>query len=138
MNVNHEYFRNEVSWDGSADYEPFFVCVPHSSSLEAADGVVLRPMFGQDLMLSYVTFEPNAIAPKHQHPQEQMTFVLTGQLEFEVGNEKKIISAGDAVAIPRNVPHAAVALGDGCVCVDVFAPPREAFKELMKQKEFEK
>ena len=136
VSVNKDYFRDAVSWDGSSDYEPFFAHAPELDHLEAAEGVKLRPVFGKDLMISYVTFAPNAVAPVHQHPQEQISLVLSGSCEFQVGDKKQLISAGDAVAIPRNVPHSAVATGEGCVSVDVFAPPREAFKELMeKQKE---
>ncbi|QSO46885.1 cupin domain-containing protein [Alicyclobacillus mengziensis] len=133
MSINKEYFRESVSWDGTADYEPFFAHAPELDFLEAAEGVKLRPMFGKDLMISYVTFAPNSVAPAHQHPQEQMTLVLSGSCEFTVGNLKQVITAGDAVAIPGNVPHSAAALAEGCVCVDVFAPPREAFKELMQK-----
>jgi quercetin dioxygenase-like cupin family protein len=135
MSINRDYFNGEVSWDGTADYAPSFEHMPNLESLEAASGVVLRPLFGQQMMLSYVTFAPNSVAPVHQHPQEQMTVVLQGKLEFQVGNEKKVIQSGDAVTIPGNVPHGAVAFEEGCVCIDAFAPPREAFKELMKQQE---
>ncbi|MCL6454488.1 MAG: cupin domain-containing protein [Alicyclobacillus sp.] len=136
MGVNREYFRDGVAWDGTADYTPSFEHMPELASLEAAPGVVLRPLFGKDLMISYVTFAPNAVAPAHQHPQEQMSFVISGRLEFEVGDHKQLIGPGDAVTIPGNVPHAATASAEGCVCIDVFSPPREAFRELMaKQQE---
>ena len=135
MTINMDYFKDQVSWDGSADYEPSFEHMPNLASLEAAPGVVLHPLFGKQLMLSYVTFAPHAVAPLHQHPQEQMTIVLQGEVEFEVGNKKQIIGAHDAVTIPANVPHSAVALANGCVCIDAFSPPREAFKKLMHQTE---
>lgn len=133
MSVNRDYFRDGVTWDGTADFEPSFMHMPDLPYLEAAEGVVLRPFFGNQLMLSYVTFSPNAVAPVHQHPQEQITYVIQGRLEFEVGNQKQIIGPGDSVTIPKNVPHGATALEEGCLCIDAFAPPREAFKDLMKQ-----
>lgn len=132
LGINKDYFKGEVSWDGTSDYMPSFEHMPHLPSLEAAPGVVLRPLFGKGLMLSYVEFAPNAVAPLHQHPQEQISYVIQGQLEFQVGNEKQVIGPGDAVTIPANVPHSAVALSDGCLCFDAFSPPREAFKELMQ------
>ncbi|WP_198038659.1 cupin domain-containing protein [Planococcus lenghuensis] len=133
MGVNRDYFREGVSHDYVADYEPTFEHMPDMQSLEAADGVTLHPFFGQQVMISYVTFAPNAVAPLHQHPQEQITYVIKGRLEFEVGDKKQVIGEGDAVTIPRNVPHGAVALEEGAVCIDTFAPPREAFKELMNK-----
>lgn len=137
MSINRNYFREGVTWDGSMDYEPSFTHMPELASLEAASGVVLQPLFGEKLMVSYVTFAPHSVAPVHQHPQEQITVVLKGHLEFEVGNQKKLLGPGDAVTIPRNVPHGAVALDEVCICIDAFAPPREAFKELMKQQNSE-
>lgn len=133
MSINKAYFKDAVVWDGTSDYAPTFEHMPKRASLEAAEGVVLHPLFGKQLMLSYVTFAPNSVAPVHQHPQEQMTVVLQGQVEFEVGHEKKLIGPGDAVTIPSNVPHGAVAGSTGCICIDAFSPPREAFKELMQQ-----
>ncbi len=131
MTVNQEYFRSAVEWNGEADYEPSFSHMPSLDSLEAAPGVVLRPLFGRQLMLSHVTFAPGAEAPVHQHAQEQMSFVLEGRLEFQVGHEKKMIGPGEAVTVPAHVPHSAVALAEGCVCIDAFSPPRDAFRELM-------
>lgn len=133
MEVNREYFKDGVQWDGEVEYAPRFAYAPDLDSLEAAPGIVLHPLFGSQLMISYVVFAPNAVAPVHQHPQEQITFVLEGHAAFEVGDQKQVIGPGDAVTIPRNVPHGAVALAKGCVCIDTFAPPREAFKELMRQ-----
>lgn len=133
MNINRAYFRDGVEWDGESDYEPSFTSMPQAESLEAAPGVVLRPLFGQQLMISHVTFAANAVAPAHQHLQEQMSYVVEGRLEFQVGHKKQVIGPGDAVTIPGNVPHSAVAFEEGCTCIDVFSPPREAFKELMQQ-----
>ena len=133
MGVNRDYFREGVSQDYTADFEPSFEHMPGLDSLEAADGIVLQPLFGKQLMISYVTFAPNAVAPLHQHPQEQITYVIEGRMEFTVGDKKKVIGAGAAVTIPGNVPHGATALGEGCVSIDTFAPPREAFKELMEK-----
>ncbi|HHY67844.1 MAG TPA: cupin domain-containing protein [Alicyclobacillus sp.] len=133
MTVNREYFREGVRWDGEADYEPGYHHLPDLPFLEAATGVKLRPLFGCQLMFSYVTFEPNAEAPIHQHPQEQMSLVLQGRVRFDVGGNVRIMGPGDAVTIPANVPHGAVALEEGAVCLDAFAPPREGFKELMER-----
>lgn len=133
MSINRAYFRDDIEWDGTSDYEPSFTQMPEMESLEAAPGVVLRPLFGKQLMISHVTFAANSVAPAHQHVQEQISYVITGRLEFQVGDKKQMIGPGDAVTIPGNVPHSAVAFEEGCTCIDVFSPPREAFKELMQQ-----
>ena len=131
--INRDYFKDNVEWDGTALYPPEFRHMPDLDGFEAAPGLILRPFWGKGLMASYVTFGPDAEAPMHQHPQEQMSVVISGRLYFTVGHESRWLEAGDIVSIPPNVPHMAVAASDGCVAMDVFSPPRDGFRELVDQ-----
>ena len=45
-------------------------------------------------------------------------------MRFVLGGKEVILSAGETLQIPPNVPHSAEALEDA-VAVDVFSPPRE-------------
>jgi quercetin dioxygenase-like cupin family protein len=85
-----------------------------------------RLVSGEKMMIVEVTFEKGAVAPIHQHPHEQMSNLLSGVLEFEIAGEKRIVSSGEVVHIPSNLPHKAVALEDAIV-LDIFSPPREDF-----------
>jgi quercetin dioxygenase-like cupin family protein len=107
-----------MRWD---DLEPL-VMVP---------GLTFQPVLGEKLMANFVTFAPNTEAPVHWHDEEQITFVLDGELEFEVAGETRTLRRGDAVSIPPNVPHGARTRGEGCVEVDVFHPPRRGVLEAM-------
>jgi len=60
-----------------------------------------------------------------------MSIVLEGEFEFEVGGEKKLISSGEAVLIPPNVPHGARTYDSSCLELDIFNPPRHGLLELM-------
>ena len=80
----------------------------------------------EKLMLVKVEFEAGAIGTLHQHPHSQITHVESGIFEVEIGNEKKVLSTGDAFYIPTNIMHGAVCLEDG-VLIDVFSPMREDF-----------
>ncbi|WP_246589464.1 cupin domain-containing protein [Desertibacillus haloalkaliphilus] len=64
-----------------------------------------------------------------QHPEEQVSYLEKGSLEFEVGGEKKIISKGESQYVPSNEEHRVKVLED-CVIIDVFTPIR---KDLLKQ-----
>lgn len=64
-----------------------------------------------------------AIVPTHQHPNEQIAFVVEGKLKFTVDGKEVTISAGELLCIPANVPHSAEAMED-TVDIDVFTPPR--------------
>lgn len=65
--------------------------------------------------------------PVHQHPHEQTSTVLEGRFLFTVGEEQRMLEAGDVAVIPGNVPHSGKALTD-CRIIDVFSPAREDYK----------
>ncbi|MFT3774421.1 MAG: cupin domain-containing protein [Minicystis sp.] len=61
--------------------------------------------------------------PEHRHPNEQTTYVISGRLLFVVAGRRYELGPGDALQIPRDVPHWAEALED-TVEVDFFTPAR--------------
>jgi quercetin dioxygenase-like cupin family protein len=61
--------------------------------------------------------------PRHQHKNEQLSFVLSGALKYISDAGEQVVKAGGFFVIPANVPHAAEAVED-CLVLDVFAPPR--------------
>jgi quercetin dioxygenase-like cupin family protein len=107
-----------VKWD---DLDP----------LEVVAGLTFQPVLGDKVMVNFVRLEPNTEAPVHWHDEEQITFVLEGEFEFEVAGEKKVMRRGDALVIPPNVPHGARTHDSTCLEVDVFHPPRRGLLELM-------
>ncbi len=80
------------------------------------------------LMLSYVEMEPYAVVELHQHPHEQMGLVLEGRARFLIGDEEKLVQAGDRFRIPGNVPHKVINLEQPLKAVDAFHPVREEYK----------
>jgi quercetin dioxygenase-like cupin family protein len=44
--------------------------------------------------------------PVSLHPEEQVSYVISGKVEFRIGDDKtQICGPGDIVVIPGNVPH---------------------------------
>ncbi len=85
-----------------------------------------RLITGERMMLAHVYLKKGCIVPKHSHENEQMTYILEGALRFwigEDGQEELVVSAGEVLHIPSNIPHKAEALED-TLDVDVFSPPR--------------
>ena len=89
---------------------------------------VKRKIMGYDekLMVVKVEFEKGGIGSLHQHFHTQITHVESGEFEVEIGNEKKLLRAGDAFYIAPNVMHGAVCIEAG-VLIDIFSPMREDF-----------
>lgn len=69
-------------------------------------GQVLR----SELMeLTKISFEAGKGAQMHQHPEEQILYVLEGVFDVTLGDEVYAIGPGQASYHPANVPHRAVA-----------------------------
>jgi quercetin dioxygenase-like cupin family protein len=76
------------------------------------------------LMLVKVYLAEGYIGDVDQHPEEQLSFIEKGKIEFEVNGEKRILSAGDKQYIPANVVHQVKVLEE-CVILDIFTPVRQ-------------
>lgn len=96
-----------------------------------AAGLTFRPVLGEHVMVSFVSYEPHTEAPQHAHDEEQITIVLEGELEFDIGGETRTLTKGQAAVIPPNVPHGARTRDSSCLEIDVFNPPRQALLALM-------
>ncbi len=98
--------------------------------VEPVPGVRIRAPFGQNLMISLLEMEENAVVPLHAHPHEQGGIVLEGNLDLTIGDETRRVTVGEAYLIPPEIPHRAVAVGGPSRCLDIFTPIREDYREL--------
>lgn len=86
-----------------------------------------RLITGDRMMLAHVYLKKGSIVPRHQHENEQLTYILEGALKFWIGEDEQqemIVRAGEVLHIPSMVWHKAEALED-TLDVDIFDPPRQ-------------
>jgi quercetin dioxygenase-like cupin family protein len=86
-----------------------------------------RLITGDRMMIAHVYLKKGCIVPKHSHANEQITYILEGELKFWIGEDESQIvhvKAGEVLTIPSDVPHKAEALED-TLDVDIFDPPRQ-------------
>jgi quercetin dioxygenase-like cupin family protein len=126
-----DYFAKDESAQSGTGGE--IVAWSAIAPIEMLPGLNFQPVVGEKLMVNFVSFAPNTEAPRHWHDEEQITFVIDGEFEFEVGGEKRIVRRGEAIVIPPNVPHAARTYDSNCFEVDVFHPPRRGVLDAMKR-----
>jgi quercetin dioxygenase-like cupin family protein len=122
--------REEIlATDGSEPlaFQPGWLSRDRLPSFSLLEGFTMQSVTGGKLMANWVTIEPHREMPRHQHPHEQLGIMLEGAMELTLGDETRIIRAGDAYTIPPNLPHHARTLDEGCVVLDVFTPPREDY-----------
>ncbi len=89
-----------------------FQSLAEGSYDEPFAGIRRYAAHGERATLLRYTFDPGAGFPSHHHPQEQITLVEAGELEFTLAGETRRVSKGDVVVVPPDVPHSARACFD--------------------------
>jgi quercetin dioxygenase-like cupin family protein len=89
-----------------------------------------RIVTGEKAMLAHVYLKEGSVVPVHEHPNEQITYILEGTLRMEFPGDTPdvVVHAGEVLVIPSGVRHGAVALED-TLDLDVFSPPRQDWLE---------
>ncbi|PAS98026.1 MAG: cupin [Candidatus Dactylopiibacterium carminicum] len=94
---------------------------------DLGNGVSRRILaYGGKMMQVEVHFADGATGYMHNHPHEQLTYILSGEFEFTIGDETKIVKTGDTLYKKPNIMHGCKCLKAG-VLLDTFTPIREDF-----------
>lgn len=109
MSIQNFFLESETSW------------------VDLGNGIKRKiRAYDDNLMCVEMHFEKGAVGALHSHPHEQITCIMSGEFEFTVGNETKILKKGDSTFKQPNIPHGAVCLEAG-VLLDIFTPQRDDF-----------
>lgn len=89
---------------------------------------IKRQIMGYDgqLMMVKVVFEEGAVGTMHEHYHSQATYVASGKFKLTIGEEKRILEAGDGYYVAPDVLHGCVCLEAG-ILIDTFSPMRADF-----------
>lgn len=79
------------------------------------------------LTMGEVHIDADTVVPMHNHPHEQITYVIEGRFEFTVGSETTILEPGMAALIPGGVTHGGKTV-TACRVIDVFSPARDDYR----------
>jgi len=87
-----------------------------------------RQVLGYDekMMLVKIELKAGAIGYVHQHEHCQCTYVVSGAFEFQIGEETRLVKAGDGLYMEPNVLHGVKCIEEG-VLIDTFSPIRLDF-----------
>jgi quercetin dioxygenase-like cupin family protein len=94
---------------------------------ELKEGIQRRLVSTERMMIAHVYLDSGAIVPRHEHENEQLTYILEGTLRFWLGEDDSQmvdVHAGEVLHIPSGLPHRAEAL-EQTLDVDIFCPPRQ-------------
>ena len=108
------------------DIQNFFMGKDAPEKL-VADGVVRQVLaHAPDLMVCRLRFAKGAVGALHSHPHVQITYIVSGVFEFDIGGKKVVLHAGDSTFKQPDIVHGAVCLEAGEL-LDIFHPEREDF-----------
>ena len=93
-----------------------------------AEGITTRIFVGDNVMLSVVRIAPHSTGTVHSHPEEQWGVLLEGRCIRIQGGQEVAVEAGVFWHSPGGVPHGIRTGEVGALVLDIFSPPREAYK----------
>lgn len=101
---------------------------PHDCKVSAQD---------TDGAMCVFEFTGGSSGPRHlHHDQDEWIYVIDGEFEFEVGDKRFRVGAGESVFIPRKVPHVwACVSGKPARIINAYQPAggmEEFYRELGK------
>lgn len=88
------------------------------------EGISMRPLaFESKTILCEFKLEKDSNIPPHHHPYEQIGYLISGKLNFRIGNESFLAESGDSWSISENVEHE-VKILENSVVLELFSPIR--------------
>jgi quercetin dioxygenase-like cupin family protein len=108
-----------------ADESSVFVDVHDIAPNRIWDGVLGRTVHAERVTMTLLELDPGVVVPDHGHEQEQVGFLVEGEMSFTVGGETRRLGPGGTWRIPSNVRHSVVAGPEGAVALEVFVPIRD-------------
>jgi quercetin dioxygenase-like cupin family protein len=91
---------------------------------EVTQGLVRQFVTASRVTIAKFSMARGTVVPPHQHENEQVTYVVTGALNFNVAGQDVMVRAGELLEIPPQVPHGVEVVEDA-EAIDVFSPVRQ-------------
>ncbi len=85
---------------------------------------------GAEMTVGVAIFDAGKSNAEHIHPNcEEVVYVLDGEVEHTLGDQKTTLRAGDLIVVPRDVPHRLINRTSAPVrAYIVFSSPDRQFK----------
>ena len=94
---------------------------------ELAPGITGYYAHGERSSFGYIELKKGSQVSMHSHINEQITYIIEGQLDMIIDGVVFSLTDGMYHVIHSNVPHSAIAVTD-CKVIDSFSPAREDYK----------
>jgi quercetin dioxygenase-like cupin family protein len=85
--------------------------------------MIQKVLTGREGMVVWSKIKASTYTAAHSHPNEQITWVISGRMDFRIADQKRTCLAGDLIVIPKDVEHEVLYV-DECEIIEFFTPPR--------------
>jgi quercetin dioxygenase-like cupin family protein len=86
-------------WDRARDGEP-------------TEAALRRKIEARGYRASRYVYPPGTVFVTHTHDRDKIDAVVSGRFALSMEGEEVVLEAGDALDVPRGVPHRAEVVGD--------------------------
>jgi quercetin dioxygenase-like cupin family protein len=90
------------------------------------DEMSRRMIVGKNQMLTIWKMKKGSHSAAHKHPEEQIFWILSGVIEFEIEGKRQRLGPNDSGVIPGNVTHEAWVIED-VEMANIFSPVRNDY-----------
>lgn len=87
---------------------------------EVFPGIFRQALVTASSTIVRYVYHPGCDFPVHSHPEEQVTIVHSGEIEFTVDGQPVVLREGQVAVIPGGTPHGARVLAGEVVVTDNF------------------
>ncbi|MCC5969037.1 MAG: cupin domain-containing protein [Pararhodobacter sp.] len=97
------------------------------------DGVARAGFRGENVLLVMNWLSKGMTLGLHSHPFEQIAYVITGRMRWQVGDETFEMGPGEVLRIPPDVMHGGIPISEETVMnLDIFCPIREDYLPIVE------
>lgn len=128
------FAASAVAQENPPEVKPPREKVLHVEDIPTHDlwGVIhIRAIAGDMTMMVFNDFDMGAVVVPHNHPNEQITYILKGRLRFMVEDREHILGPGDIIVVPSFVKHGGEAL-EATTTIEAFSPIRADWQDFMR------
>lgn len=104
--------------------------VPITRLVEGSDSHLV---FGQNVMLSFITMKAGSVFELHSHSEEQIMIVVGGFCDEIIKDKMYRVQEGDVIHLPSNIPHGAFIREVDCKAIDIFSPTRNDYARKFRE-----
>jgi len=95
--------------------------------LNPVDGIRLKTLtHGEHVSMLEFFLEKGANLPDHEHPHEQIGYLISGRMDLTFSGQVYEAMPGDSWCIPGGVQHGVTIVEDS-IAIEVFSPVREDY-----------